>query len=519
MSPLEGLIKIEDKEEKRIQLNLIHRNAQKLFQLINQLMEFRKIEMGKIIVNESGGDLVAFLNSIFEAFKEVAGQKNISYAFYSNVDKAFLEFDHDKVDKIIFNLLSNAFKFTPQNGIINFQVIFSTITNDRQSVKVQIKDTGTGIADKDKERLFDRFYQADEVKNTGQGTGIGMALVKELVEMLNAKIEVESQLGEGASFSVLFNLKVKQPDNLSAEEPNLSIHLEPEQFLPEETLAQADEKSAHQSIRKTILIVEDNYDLRNFLCDQLKKEFIVLNAVNGTVGWKKTVAEFPDLIVSDVMMPEMSGIELCKKVKTDERTAHIPVVLLTAKSSEESQLVGLEEGADDYVLKPFNLELLLMRIRNILKSRELLKRRFSNQIDISPNDITATNVDQKFVKKVLDFVDANISNPDFSVETLSDEIGMSRSNLYRKLNAITGKTPTEFIRIMKLKRACQLLLKTDLNVSQVAFEIGFNDQTHFRELFKKEYGCLPSEYAQKYGTQARYISTSTYNHRIRRTIN
>jgi signal transduction histidine kinase/ligand-binding sensor domain-containing protein/DNA-binding response OmpR family regulator len=498
MSPLEGLLKIEEIEEKRKQLNLIHRNAQKLFHLINQLMEFRKIELGKLDINETSGDLVLFLNSIFEAFKEVATQKNINYAFYSNLRHAYLLFDHDKLDKIIYNLLSNAFKFTPQHGIINFHVTFSQVANNKQSLKIMIKDTGAGIAENDKEHIFDRFYQADEVKNTGQGTGIGLALAKELIDVLNAKIELESQLGEGSCFTVFLNLKVAAKTDIQEKDAIDHGSITQHQILDNASLANFEQGKTLQSTRKTILIVEDNYDLLNFLTDQLKTEFTIINALNGASGWEETIKEFPDLIISDIMMPLMNGIELCKKIKTDERTSHIPVVLLTAKSSEESQLFGFEEGADEYILKPFNFDILLVRIRNILRSRDLLKRKFSNQIDISPKDIATTNVDQNFVKKVLDLVDENISNPNFSVETLSEKIGMSRSNLYRKLFALSGKTPTEFIRIMKLKRACQLLQKTDLPISQIAFEVGFNDQAHFRELFKKEYNCLPSEYAQKH---------------------
>jgi len=496
LAPAEKLlIDLKDKPEVKY-LKLIEQNAKRLLQMVNQLLDFRKMEVQGFSYNPSFGDIVAFLNEAVSSFNNLSEQKHIELTFKTKIKELNTYFDKDKLEKIMFNLLSNAFKFTPGYGQVSVSVTVEAtnkqLINDNTSTNlvVKIEDTGIGIPEDKIEKIFTRFFQVDSTGQVEKGTGIGLSLVVEFVKLHDGEIFVTSEIGKGSCFTL--HLPVN----------NSGLIIEPTEEQIEEVnhfpVIIADKSEKHYSSeRPVLLIAEDNDDLRFYLKDNLLEHYQIHEASNGEEALKKIQKIVPDLIISDIMMPGMDGIELCRRVKSDRTICHIPLVLLTARSSEQQQLEGLEKGADDYITKPFNFQILEAKIDNIINLRKNLRLLFKNKLQIEPNEITVTSLDEQFMRKALELVEKNIAITEYSVETMSRDLGMSRTLLYKKILALTGKPPLEFIRSLRLKRAALLLSKSQMNVSEIAFQVGFNDPKYFSKHFKNEFGVLPSKYIGK----------------------
>jgi DNA-binding response OmpR family regulator len=409
------------------------------------------------------------------------------------VEPLWVNFDQDKLEKIFTNLLSNAFKFTPAGG----EVLFSLeVGGSAQQciLKAYITDNGIGIPADQLQRIFDRFHQVDaSATRSNEGTGIGLTLVKELVTLHDGKISVESVEGKGTTIQVILPLTIATEKESAAfikvvQQRGVSL---PE---PSPTCAHALANDSPNSPTTQVLIVEDQTDLLHFISSQLSGQYKVLEAENGLKGLSLALDSIPDLIISDVMMPGLDGINLCHKLKTDERTSHIPIILLTAKADWESKLKGLETGADDYLTKPFKLEELQVRVRNVLENRRKIREQFNKQTHINPKEISVSSTDKRFLERVLSLLEENMGNADFDVDAFSKGIGLSRTHLHRKLTAITGEAPNELIRSIRLKRAAILLQQQHGNISEIAYAVGFNSLNYFTKCFKEYYGLTPSEY-------------------------
>jgi DNA-binding response OmpR family regulator len=445
-------------------------------------MEFKELKL-----NLTKGDIVKFIQDVCSSFTDMAEQNRIGYLFDSEIVSLVTKFDHDKIERVLFNLLSNSFKFTSQGGHIS---VFLTLSADnavigQQVLEIKILDTGIGIPKEKQERIFDRFFQDNLPEGLlNQGSGIGLSISREFIKMHDGDISVESEPGDGSCFTIRLPVGIECEKVASVVAPNKHLN--------------GDVKNGEHVLdsgkKPIVLIIEDNDDLRFYLKDNLKHTFHIIEAVNGKDGWQKTLALHPHLIVSDVSMPEMNGLELCSKIRHDERTAHIPIILLTALTEEEDQLAGTASGANDYITKPFNFEILLSKINGLLLMQQTLKKTYQKLIEINAENLEIISEDQKFLKNALSCIEKNITNPNFSVEELSRQMSLSRVSLYKRLLTLTGKTPVDCIRTIRLKRAVQLLEKSKLSIANVAYEVGFNNPTYFSKVFKEEYGTLPSEY-------------------------
>ena len=512
--PIKQILSGEFTGNLKQQYRLILRNAHRLSQLIGQLLDLSKLEAGRMSLLVRKENIVPFLKRIVASFTSLAERRHIKLNFTATADFIEVYFDHDKLEKILNNLLSNAFKFTPDGSKISVAVSKST---DDQSPKLQsadgfvqitVSDSGPGIPVDRIEKIFDRFYQADDSSTRKQeGTGIGLALTKELVELHGGDIVAQNNEDKGASFVVRLPLGKKHLKTYEIMEEIKIAEENGDLLLQEDIQPQYDKiipdsvKSAQEpavKIKKQLpilLIVEDNEDMRAYLRDFLKADYRLKEATDGLGGFEIATEVIPDLIISDVMMPEMDGFELSQKLKTDERTSHIPIILLTARASEKSKLEGLETGADDYVIKPFSAKELRVRVKNLIEQRRKLRERFSREIFLKPEDIAITSIDEKFLHQTIEIVEQNMSNPDFTADAFAYKIGMSRVQLHRKLKALTNHSTTEFIRFLRLKRATVLIKQKFGNIAQVAYEVGFNNLSYFSQCFRKQFGQLPSEYA------------------------
>lgn len=502
ISPLESMMKEVPDEKLHGKLQLMYRNAQRLLNLVNQLLDFRKNEMAGLHLTLSEGDIVAYVRGICNSFLTLSEKKNVHLTFFSAMESLNMSFDEDKIGKVVMNLLSNAFKFTPEGGRVDVALEMSKELSGKLLIKVA--DTGVGIKDEDKERIFERFYQVEqEPQHQSTGSGIGLSLVRDFVTLHEGTVRVVDNVGAGSVFLIELPVKhvqvarpksVRLPEEVEAHEELLpGMEEEPWDNLPDSP----EEGGEGEKEKPLALIVDDNEDLVAFMKDSLSLYFRIQSASNGKEAWRKIPELMPDIIVSDVMMPEMDGNELCRWVKTDKRTCDIPMILLTARQAVEDKLEGLTIGADDYVTKPFNVEILILRMRKLIDLSK--KRKAKTRIDPEPSQVTITSLDEKLVENAIKYVEANISRCDLSVEELSRELGMSRVHLYKKLSQITGKTPIEFIRIIRLKRAAQLLRESQQNVSEIAYQLGFNNPKYFSKYFKDEFGVLPSVYQEREG--------------------
>ncbi|THU40191.1 response regulator [Niastella caeni] len=485
ITPLERIIRSATEPSLQSQYQLIHRNARRLLNLVNQLLDFRKMEVHELKLHPAEGDIVHFLRETCYSFTDIAEKKQIRFSYNGPSESMVTHFDHDKLERILFNLLSNAFKFTAENGEV---AVEATIVKNAVGalLEIKIKDSGIGIPAERQEKIFERFFQHD-VPGTmiNQGSGIGLAITKEFVNLFNGTISVESREYKGACFTVQLPLKE---------------YTSPVTITGESTFRQAVETATlHQASRRkkfTILLVEDSEDFLFYLKDNLGEYYNIITAVNGKEGWQKTLSAHPDIIVSDIIMPGTTGIELCHKIKSDRRTKHIPVILLTALTGEEQQLRSIETGAADYLTKPFNFEILLSKIKNLLLQQQSMRKTFTKKVEVKNVDIAVKDErsDEMFVQNATTIIEKNMSNPDFSVEDLSRALLMSRSAVYKKMFVLTGKTPIEYIRTIRLERAALLLLKTNKTVAEVAYETGFNNPKYFSRYFKNQFGVLPSTY-------------------------
>ncbi|MDR1918418.1 MAG: response regulator [Tannerellaceae bacterium] len=485
LSPLEDLLhKAKNTEEKEL-LSIIRRNAQHLLTLVNQLLDFRKLDIKAPSLHKSLGDIVLFVRQQLDLFVEVMARKDIAFSFQTNTEQLYTYFDAEKLSKVLINILSNAYKFTPAEGAI--QVEFTRLKEDE--IRLAVADSGIGIPEADLDKVFDRFYQVEHEANNNlyQGSGIGLHIAKEFVTLHGGQIWAERMEPKGTRF--VFVLPCKEETAPETSEP-----LDEERDLNEEEAAF--EAAFKQNASPKLLIVEDNKELRNLLSSRLKERYAILQAEDGLEGLEIAFREIPDLILSDVMMPQMDGIEMSRRIKGDIRTSHIPIILLTAKNGDESKLEGLTAGVDDYISKPFNQDILQIKIHNLIEARKRNQAFFDEQIRIEPSKIRVNSLDEQLIRKAIEYTEANIANPDFSVEELSRELGMSRVHLYKKLSSLSGKTPIEFIRVIRLKRAAQLLEESRLTVSEIAYAVGFNNPKYFRKYFKDEFGVLPSLYGR-----------------------
>lgn len=492
ISPLEGMLKETTDELQSTRLQLMYRNAQRLLHLVNQLLDFRKGEMSTHQLSLSEGDIISYVHSVCNSFLLMADKKHIQFSFFSGIDTFSMAFDADKVGKIVMNLLSNAFKFTPEGGRVT--VMIEHVAGTPDILEIKIADTGIGISDVDKEHIFERFYQAGHkgVEET-TGNGIGLSLVRDFVTLHEGEVKVFDNIGMGSVFVIQFPVKHVETQVQLPEETGMPAGDEEDKEMKEEAREEMERKNF-----PLLLIVDDNEDFRIFMRYSLELQYRVKLAVNGKEAWEMMQEELPDLVISDVMMPQMDGNELCRLIKQDKRTAHIPVILLTARQNTEAKLEGLQTGVDDYVTKPFNMTILVLRIRKLIELSRY-HRVTQGMIDPAPSEIVITSLDEKLIEKAIKYVEDNMSRTELSVEELSRELGMSRVHLYKKLLQITGKTPIEFIRVIRLKRAAQLLRESQLHVSEVAFEVGFNNPKYFSRYFKDEFGVLPSVYQEKEG--------------------
>jgi ligand-binding sensor domain-containing protein/signal transduction histidine kinase/DNA-binding response OmpR family regulator len=475
-------------------IQLMSQQVDKMMRLVDQLMDVSKSETGQLQTYFTTIDIVALGGQVVQQFHTMAGQQKIELTYTPSVSQLFSQIDGDKIEKVIYNLLSNAFKYTPSGGQIEVRLIAEGAGNGELShIIIQVEDNGIGIPDADIPRIFDRFYQGNNQQTLAQkGTGIGLAHCRELVELHRGTINVKKAVYKGSIFEV--HLPFVAPP---IEQKETNNERPEEALLPTAPPPYFDENTDIPTQKPAVLVVEDDPDVQNYLRELLEEKYRVTCMDNGQVAWAYLQKELPDVVVSDVMMPLMDGIHFCKHIKTHLTTCHLPVILLTAKTTVDDQIEGLETGADDYVSKPFNPHVLLARIHNLLRSRQILKDKMRKDLLLRPAEVTTNSLDEAFLKSVVTTLEANISNPDFSAQTLVQALNMSRSAFYRKLQALTDLSPSDFIREIRMKRAAQLLENKELNVTQVAYAVGYNDLKTFRQNFQAQYGTTPSQYVKK----------------------
>ena len=473
--PLEKMLKSEKAAGLKDDLSLMHRNAVALLDTVNQLLDFRKIDTGNMQLHLSHGEITEYVREICHSFDSYGQNQSIQLRVDIQSNPIEMDFDKNKIQRVLMNLLSNAYKYNVSNGQVTL-TLRKVTEQGNDFVKIDVADTGIGIKDENKPKIFERFFQEERTSTPYAGSGIGMHIVKEYVTLHGGTIQVSDNKPQGTVFTVLLPIQ----NNLSATAE--------EKTTPAESIST---KSEGKSI--SLLIVEDNDDFRHFLVDSLKSLYTVFEAANGQQALNVLATNDIQMVISDVRMPVMDGLELCNKIKGDIRYSHIPVILLTAYITEEQKLEGLNEGADDYITKPFNMDILLLRIQKILQWTQNNHQQFKEKIDVSPAEITVSTLDERLIENAIRIVEENMDNSNFSVEDLSAQIGMSRGHLYKKMVSITGKTPIEFIRVLRIKRGKQLLEQSHDSISQIAYMIGLSPK-QFAKYFKEEYGVLPSEY-------------------------
>jgi signal transduction histidine kinase/DNA-binding response OmpR family regulator len=482
-------------EHDKMTFQLIYRNTNRLLTLVNQLLDLSKLEIGKMQLHIHQGNLNEFLSIVVASFDSFAQSKKIHFSksiVISEDEETW--YDSDKLEKIINNLLFNAFKFTEPGGAVTLSIYSEKRSND---VLIKISDTGKGISKEELPHVFSPFYQSRNTADDGQpGTGLGLSLVKELVNLYGGTIELVSLENKGTTVTTrlpmnkerfpvdAFIQKVETPETRAL-------------FNGQEKIKISEGSTSEVMHADSVLIIEDNNELRNFISLSLKNQFTILTAKDGVDGFILATEQIPSLIISDVMMPRVNGIELTEKLKSDERTSHIPVVLLTAKADAESRLGGFKMGADDYLTKPFSTIELHVRVNNLIEQRKRLAAKFRNQMAESPKPSKETSLDEKFVQRAKAIVEANLSDYTFSVEKMAEEIHLSRTQLFRKLKGVTGLSPNEFINNIRLQKAAKLILAKADTVSQIGYSVGFNDQSYFAKRFRKKFGKSPSEFSNQ----------------------
>ncbi len=495
LGPVEQIISDNINESVKKNANLIKKNANNMLSLINQLLDISKIDSGKLGLQAAYQNIIPFLKGIVMSFESLAAMKSVKLFLNYSKDEVMVYFDKEKMETILKNLLSNSFKFTPNGN----QISVSLTEINGSGVEIKVKDTGIGISEIELPKIFDRFYQVNSAHNREHGgTGIGLSLVKELVEIHHGLIAVDSKIGEWTEFKIILPLGKE--------------HLTPQEIVSSEDVALPDNHPADKSEfislthhddqvknlirnKNIILIVEDNIDVREFIKDSLGNEYHYEEAENGEEGVKKAFDIIPDLIISDVMMPKMDGNDMTRALKTDQRTSHIPIILLTAKSGQENRIEGLETGADDYLTKPFDAKELHIRIDNLINLRKKLQEIYSAYkfAVLTKSKHKLKDIDVQFMERILKVIEDHISEENFTIENFGNEVGMSRSQMFRKIKALTGKSCSVYLRSVRLAKAKAMLQGREANISEIAYSVGFGSPSYFAHCFKEEFGFAPSE--------------------------
>lgn len=462
----------------------MQKNAIILLELVNELLDFRKVEKDKISLNVSRINLNEYILQTIGQFEGKAEQKEIALEFLSKKQNIELWADQNLLQKIIFNLLSNAVKYTPHSGIVKV-----AIDDKTDNIQIVISDSGPGINKKDLPKIFERFYQSRTTKQ--EGTGIGLSLVKKLVEIQKGTIEVQSSIGKGSEFIIEFKKGNSHFTSSEISSKKASEEITENKPFTEKPIQLLDDGKKKKDLPK-IMVVDDNDDIRTYIKDSLEDEYNIVDFNNAGDGLSEAQKGKVSLILCDIMMPEMDGLEFCEHIKSDLKTSHIPVILLTAKTSTENKIEGYEKGADDYITKPFSIGLLRTRIANMILQRKKLQSQI-RVLNLEPSQVSPTSVDEQFLEKTIKAIEANISNHEYSLEELSFSLGLSHDNFYRKIKNLTGLSATKFLRMIRLKRAKQLIENTDFTISEILYQVGFSNPSYFAKCFKQQFGVSPTE--------------------------
>ncbi|HSK12867.1 MAG TPA: ATP-binding protein, partial [Phnomibacter sp.] len=473
----------------RQKVSLIKSNAQKLLRLINQLLDFRRSEHGLLSLRAESIDLKKLTEGLIKDFAPAADAKNIELTLEAGMDELLADIDKAQMEMAISNLLSNAIKFTNAQGKVSVR-----LRTDGNNVVVQVSDNGIGIDPIHLDKIFNRFYQVPSAGKQQGGSGIGLAFAKNIVELHNGTITASSHPGEGTTFTI--HIPMSRPPGHKTGTDADGLEDEGNPLAGIKPLG----GGAVQDKKTSILVVDDNEDIRTYLAGLLQDEFEVLQAQDGSIGHRMALEAMPDLIISDVMMPNMDGTELCRELKSNMATSHIPIILLTARASEAYELSALQTGADDYITKPFNPHIVQMRVRNMLDNRKKLKAFYLKKVRFEPEAAgeAPENLDEMFLQKAIELVNENLQNEALGIELMVEKLFMSQSTLYRKIKSLTDLSITGFIRAIRIKKAAQLILRSNMKMTDVAYEVGFNDYKYFKKSFQQQFGCLPSEYREKY---------------------
>jgi len=510
----------------REHLNLVHKNTERMLRLVNQLLDFRKIQNKKMKVLIEKTELVSLLQKIMENFHLIAQEKKIDFQLHTDTDPIYAWVDRDKFEKIFFNLLSNAFKYTPNGKKVTINLI-----TDSTQVTISVSDEGIGIAPEKQQSLFYRFETLAQYNILQPSSGIGLSLVRELIELHHGNIQVKSEPGSGSEFIVTFPKEEKvfkddeqaefilsDSDHISSTMQVAAVAAAKEEeedpgttISSETTYMENENKTDENDDRTSILIVEDNNELRHFLWNILSETYTVFEATNGEEGLKYAQQHIPDLIISDVMMPVMDGLDMVKTIKADHDTCHIPIIILSAKSSLDDRIAGLEQGIDDYITKPFSSTYLKTRILSLLRQRKQLQDLYLSKLaehtqeennninEWEPSQPQVTPYDEQFMQQVMSFMEEQMDNTDITIDDFANKLMLSRTVFYRKLKSIVGLTPVDFVCEMRIKRAAQLIERSEYSFSQIAYMTGFSDPKYFSRRFKKIMGVTPTEYKEKEG--------------------
>ncbi|QIP15836.1 response regulator [Spirosoma aureum] len=506
--PIENLLTTASQDSNSFtQLTHVKNNSDRLSKLVNELMDFRKAETNNLMLQVTKVNLIALLDEIRFYFQDLATARNMKIDFLYSNNTVAVYVDRAQLEKVFFNLLTNAFKFTPDGGFVSILV-----QEQKDTVVIKVVDNGKGIAPENLKKIFTNFFQVNDTGAQNTGYGIGLALSKSLIEAHKGTIAVESNLQNGReNRRTCFTVTLKRgADHFATNQLVTDMASTPVLAPVLEQFSLGEEEKPIDSIPKpTLLLVEDNAEVRAFIRESLIRQYVVTEAINGEEGWALAIEHIPDLIISDVMMAEMDGLALCRKLKTDERTSHIPIVLLTARATFSQQVEGLETRADSYMTKPFSLRMLKLNVRNLLSSRDAMRQKYSRQISLQPQNIVINSLDEQFLSKIVRITENHLDDPAFGVSQLATQIGMSAPVLYKKLRALTDMSVNDFVKSIRLKKAAQLLKQKQLTVYEVAYSVGYDDRKYFSKEFKKQFGKTPSDYASEPVSKKQLINTKT----------